>query len=97
MEMTEAERLKYLEINPPTPAKHAIIWLHGLGADGSDFVPIAPQLQIPAVMATRFVFPHAPTLPVTINQGHRMPAWYDIISIASEGKIDYEGIARSVA
>eukprot|EP01036_Dinobryon_divergens_P045058 gene45058-60158_t len=56
-----------------------IIVLHGLGADGNDFVPIAQQLDRSAVGCVRFVFPHAPVRPVTINGGHRMRAWYDLL------------------
>lgn len=61
----------------PTPDA-AVIWLHGLGADGNDFAPIVPHLQLDAQMAVRFVFPHAPVRPVTINGGMAMRAWYDI-------------------
>jgi len=60
----------------PADAAQVVIWLHGLGANGHDFVPIVPMLQRPD---TRFVFPHAPSMPVTINMGHVMPAWYDIL------------------
>ncbi len=60
----------------PDDATQVVIWLHGLGANGHDFVPIVPLLQRPR---TRFVFPHAPSMPVTINMGHVMPAWYDIL------------------
>jgi phospholipase/carboxylesterase len=56
----------------------SIIWLHGLGADGHDFEPIIPQLALPSDLAVRFVFPHAPPMPVSINGGYIMPAWYDI-------------------
>ena len=56
----------------------AIIWLHGLGADGHDFEPIVPELRLPPELRIRFVFPHAPSIPVSINGGYIMPAWYDI-------------------
>lgn len=59
-----------------------VIWLHGLGASGHDFVPVVPALQLPASMAVRFVFPHAPAIAVTINGGMVMPAWYDILTMA---------------
>lgn len=62
--------------NQPTAIQNSIIWLHGLGASGDDFVPIVPELAL--TQATRFIFPHAPKLPVTINGGFVMPAWYDI-------------------
>ncbi|MFK8040821.1 alpha/beta hydrolase [Congregibacter sp.] len=73
---------------PPSSANAAVIWLHGLGADGNDFVPIIPELKLPAELAVRFVFPNAPSIPVTINNGYVMPAWYDITEIDIERKID---------
>ena len=65
-----------LETGPNPTA--CVIWLHGLGADGSDFEPIVPELRLPRNLAVRFVFPHAPYRPVTINGGYIMRAWYDI-------------------
>lgn len=73
---------------PVGPANAAVIWLHGLGADGNDFVPIVPELKLPQELAVRFVFPNAPSIPITINAGYVMPAWYDITSIDIERKID---------
>ncbi|MFA5549129.1 MAG: alpha/beta fold hydrolase [Porticoccaceae bacterium] len=70
------------------PASAAVIWLHGLGASGDDFVPIVPELRLPADAAIRFVFPQAPTIPVTVNGGYRMPAWYDILDMNIERKLD---------
>ncbi len=69
-----------------SPADSCVIWLHGLGADGHDFEPIVPELHLPARLNVRFIFPHAPMMPVTINQGFVMRAWYDIKSdqIASD-------------
>ncbi|WP_108126117.1 alpha/beta hydrolase [Saccharospirillum mangrovi] len=64
-----------------------VIWLHGLGADGHDFEPIVPELQLDD-LAVRFIFPHAPSRPVTVNGGMRMPAWYDIIAIDIDRTID---------
>lgn len=58
-----------------------VIWLHGLGADGFDFLPIVPQLGLPDDLSIRFIFPHAPTMPVTMNGGYIMPAWYDLYSL----------------
>ena len=58
-----------------------VIWLHGLGADGHDFAPIVPELDLPETLALRFVFPHAPVIPVTINGGMPMRAWYDFKSL----------------
>ena len=74
-----------------------VIWLHGLGADGSDFVPIVEQLQLPAGLRLRFIFPHAPIRPITINQGYRMPGWYDIASPDIVAQEDVAGIEASSA
>lgn len=74
---------------------HAIIWMHGLGADGHDFVPVMHQLQLPPSMSLRFVFPHAPSRPVSINHGFVMPAWYDITSPDLGSGEDAVGIHQS--
>src|SRR2546430_15934943 len=71
------EPLAAIEIETGKNPTASIIWLHGLGADGNDFAPIVPELRLPKT-AIRFVFPHAPVRPVTINGGMRMRAWYDI-------------------
>lgn len=73
-----------------------VIWLHGLGADANDFVPIIPQLRLSEETAVRFIFPNAPVIPITINQGYQMPGWYDItsIEIADRGE-DVAGIEQS--
>jgi phospholipase/carboxylesterase len=76
-------------------ADAAVIWLHGLGADGHDFVSLLPELRLPAAMAVRFVFPHAPVRPVTLNNGWPMRAWYDIKSLDANGRDDAEGIQAS--
>jgi len=76
--------------------RHAIIWLHGLGADGNDFAPIVPQLQCARTRPVRFVFPHAPVRPVTVNGGMRMRAWYDIAGFEIARDQDRAGIAASV-
>ena len=75
----------------------SVIWLHGLGADGHDFEPIVPQLHLPAELPLRFVFPHAPVRPVTINGGMAMRAWYDIVSLDAEGRADAKGVHESTA
>lgn len=75
----------------------SILWLHGLGADGHDFAPIVPQLVDPAWPAVRFVFPHAPVRPVTINGGMAMRAWYDIRSLSLSERADAEGVRASIA
>src|SRR5258706_3070110 len=76
-------------------ATAAVIWLHGLGADGHDFVPIVPELRLPEALGIRFIFPHASMRPVTINNGYVMRAWYDIKSIGLRGEEDETGIRES--
>jgi phospholipase/carboxylesterase len=75
----------------------SVIWLHGLGADGNDFVPIIPELHLPENPAIRFIFPSAPSMPVTVNGGYVMPAWYDIIGRNLMDQEDAEGTKRSAA
>ncbi|MDQ6989967.1 MAG: alpha/beta hydrolase fold domain-containing protein [Mariprofundaceae bacterium] len=87
--------LPCLEIETAKPAAASIIWLHGLGADGHDFEPIIPELKLPQSLAVRFIFPHAPTMPVSINGGFSMPAWYDIKGDNIEGRQDQSGIHQS--
>jgi len=79
----------------PSPA-WSIIWLHGLGADGNDFVPIVPELVRRDWPALRFVFPHAPVRAVTINNGMRMRAWYDIVDFDLANRADETGVAESM-
>ena len=79
----------------PNPGA-TIIVLHGLGADGNDFVPIAQELDLSAVGPVRFVFPHAPVMPVTINNGYRMRAWYDILGVDLVKREDEAGLRRSL-
>jgi len=78
--------LETIEIETAKNPAAAVIWLHGLGADGNDFVPIVNELDLSGVPATRFVFPHAPMRPVTINNGQVMRAWYDVSFGDLEGK-----------
>lgn len=78
----------------PSPTA-AVIWLHGLGASGDDFAAIVPELDLAGCAPIRFVFPHAPVMPVTINNGFEMPAWYDIFAPDLVRREDAEGIARS--
>jgi phospholipase/carboxylesterase len=75
--------------------EYAIIWMHGLGADGNDFAPIVPELTGPGMPACRFVFPHAPVRPITINQGMPMRAWYDVHAFDPAGREDDAGIRAS--
>ncbi len=85
------------ELHPETPATASVIWLHGLGANGYDFVPIIPMLRLPREPAIRFVFPHAPSMPVTVNNGYVMPAWYDIIEFGTERKFNATQLLASAA
>jgi phospholipase/carboxylesterase len=80
----------------PRPAA-SVIWLHGLGADGHDFEPIVPELDLPPAPAVRFVFPHAPTMPVAINGGMVMRAWYDVYGLDGARREDEAGIRASQA
>lgn len=77
-----------------TPA-WSVIWLHGLGADGNDFAPLAPQLDLAGCQPIRFIFPHAPSIPVSINNGYVMPAWYDILVMDLVRQEDAAGIRKS--
>ncbi len=89
--------LPAIEIDTPsnTPVNAAIIWLHGLGADGNDFASLVPELNIANSYGVRFVFPHAPSIPVSINNGHVMPAWYDILSFDVDRDLDDEQLIAS--
>ncbi len=74
----------------------SVIWLHGLGADGHDFVPVVKELQLPGTLPVRFIFPHAPQQPVTINNGMVMRAWYDVSYDGLERRTDDAGVLKSV-
>jgi phospholipase/carboxylesterase len=87
--------LDAVEINPLQPPRAAIIWLHGLGADGHDFEPLIPQLDIVDSLGVRVLLPHAPRRPITINAGMLMPAWYDIPAADFSRGQDSEGIRAS--
>ncbi len=86
-----------VEVETGARPRGSIIWLHGLGADGHDFEPVVSELRLPDELPLRFVFPHAPTRPVTINGGMRMRAWYDIRSLGNDGRADEDGIRASGA
>lgn len=77
------------------PIEHAVIWLHGLGANGHDFVPVVPELGLSLDVGVRFIFPHAPSIAVTINGGYVMPAWYDILEMSLDRKVDVAQIKAS--
>ena len=87
--------LPCVEVETQNPVDAAVIWLHGLGADGHDFEPIVPELRLPDKAAIRFIFPHAPSMPVTINNGMVMPAWYDILDMSIEKKVDEQQLLNS--
>ena len=94
------DRQEALEVETGPAPRAAVIWLHGLGADGHDFVPIVPELALPASLPVRFVFPHAPMRPVSINGGAVMRAWYDIVEVGGAWREEAEGVrdaARRVA
>jgi len=80
--------LPYIERTTAPSPDAAVIWLHGLGADGHDFAPIVPQLRLPGTLGIRFIFPHAPAIPVTVNGGYVMPAWYDIYQLEIDSTVD---------
>ncbi|MFZ9609121.1 MAG: alpha/beta hydrolase [Methylococcales bacterium] len=87
--------LSTIEIKPTSTHKYSLIWLHGLGADGHDFEGIVPQLHLNAEANTHFIFPNAPIQAVTINGGMKMPAWYDILEMSLNRKVDVQGIYQS--
>ena len=87
--------LPCVEVEPSSPANAAVIWMHGLGADGHDFEPVVPHLDLAPGLAVRFVFPHAPSIAVTLNNGFVMPAWYDILSLELERRVDDQQLRAS--
>ena len=88
--------LPAVELETAADPQWAVLWLHGLGADGHDFEPIVPELVRPHWPALRFVFPHAPVRAVTINNGVRMRAWYDIVGMDFPTRADSAGIEESI-
>ncbi|CAN0602681.1 unnamed protein product, partial [Ectocarpus sp. 12 AP-2014] len=89
--------LKYIELETNPNPTAAVIWLHGLGASGHDFEPVVPELGLPADAAVRFLFPHAPELPITINGGMIMPGWYDIKGMNIDRVVDTAQLKVSAA
>lgn len=90
--------LDLVVIEPKQKATHAVIWLHGLGADGHDFEAVVPELNLPTDASVSFIFPHAPVQPVTINMGMEMRAWYDIKRLDDiKRDVDCQGIEDSLA
>jgi len=97
MPYTTRESADAVVLTPATAPVAAVIWLHGLGADGFDFVPIVDELRLPPTLPVRFIFPHAAPRPVTINNGYVMRAWYDIKGFGPERAEDEAGIRESEA
>jgi phospholipase/carboxylesterase len=95
MAYTTQESADAVVLDPSVNATSAVIWLHGLGADGFDFVPIVNELRLPTTLAARFIFPHATPRPVTINNGFVMRAWYDITGFGPDRAEDDAGIRES--
>ena len=89
------ELLDYLEVTTGATPEYAVIWMHGLGADGHDFEPVVPFLGLPDDLSVRFMFPHALRRPITVNGGMVMRAWYDIIEISTTKGQDEAGIRHS--
>jgi phospholipase/carboxylesterase len=89
--------LPCVELETGSHPDAAIVWLHGLGADGNDFVPIVGEMKLPAALPIRFVFPHAPVRPVTINNGMPMRAWYDFTAADLANRADVAGVLASQA
>jgi phospholipase/carboxylesterase len=96
MKYSTIETTDAVTLSPAQPPTASVILLHGLGADGWDFVPIVAELGLPDALPVRFVFPHAPVRPVTVNNGYEMRAWYDITAFTPEGRADAAGLADSV-
>lgn len=97
LELPVSDLLETLEMETGSLPRHAVIWLHGLGADGHDFEPIVPELVGRQWPPLRFIFPHAPVRPITVNGGMRMRGWYDIGGVDIAHKQDGPGIRASIA
>jgi phospholipase/carboxylesterase len=87
--------LSFVDVKPQGAVRAAVIWLHGLGDSGHGFAPIVPELRLPAAAGIRFLFPHAPERPVTVNGGMRMRAWYDIKTMDLNNRADEAGVRES--
>jgi phospholipase/carboxylesterase len=95
MNYTRHDTQSAVTLQPAGAVTASIIWMHGLGADGNDFVPIVPELRLPASLNIRFIFPHAAMRPVTWNNGYVMRAWYDIKALGLKAEEDATGIHQS--
>lgn len=91
------QRLPAEIITTADSTNYTVIWLHGLGADGHDFVPVIPELKLPSDLGIKFIFPHAPTRPVTINNGMQMPAWYDLLALEGQKTAKHDDILETVS
>jgi len=95
MKYTQLQTEFEVTLTPAAPAVASVILLHGLGADGWDFVPVVDELGLPNALPVRFVFPHAPLRAITVNNGYVMRAWYDIRAFTPEGRADAGGLDES--
>jgi len=91
------ELLPFETVKTAEKTEFTIIWLHGLGADGNDFVPLVPELKLPESYAIKFIFPHAPVRPITLNNGYEMRAWFDMLSLDRQNNANEDDILASVA
>ncbi|EWH08935.1 carboxylesterase [Catenovulum agarivorans DS-2] len=89
------EQLSYIDVNPQGEVKSLVVWMHGLGDSGHGFAPLVPELNLPDNLGIRFVFPHAPVRPITINNGLPMRGWYDIVSFDMNNRADEKGVLTS--
>ncbi|MDX3772622.1 alpha/beta fold hydrolase [Chromatiaceae bacterium AAb-1] len=89
--------LPFVDVPAPGQTRSAVVWLHGLGDSGHGFSPIVPELKLPATAGIRFLFPHAPERPITINNGYRMRGWYDIKTMDLAQRADETGVRESAA
>lgn len=90
------ERLPAEIVKTAEETEFTVIWMHGLGADGNDFVPVIPELRLPTSLKVKFIFPHAPSRPVTLNNGMSMPAWYDLLSLDRSNNSNEDDILTTV-
>ena len=92
-----SELLPFETVKTAEKTEYTIIWLHGLGADGNDFVPLVPELRLPDSLTIKFIFPHAPVRPITLNNGYEMRAWYDMLSLDRNNTTTEDDVLNSVA
>ena len=90
------ELLPFESVKTAEETEYTIIWLHGLGADGNDFIPLVPELKLPESLAVKFIFPHAPVRPITLNNGYEMRAWFDMFSLDRSNNTDESDLLTTV-